>query len=544
MDAVSAHQVMFDMAWVSDPTAWLGLLTLVVIEIVLGIDNLVFIAILSAKLPPSKRDKARYAGLGGALVIRLILLTFISYIVSMTKPLFHIATFGVSGRDIVMFIGGVFLLYKATHELHSKLEGFDEELSVSKAAGQAFGMVVLQIMVLDAVFSLDAIITAVGMIDHVFIMMFAVVIAMGIMTLASKMITDFVSSHPTLVILCLGFLLLIGFSLIVEALHFHVPKGYLYAAIGFSIVIEIFNQVARRNTLNLGPQANSMQSREVAANLVLRLLGSNQNQVQTLKEAIVSRTGSQVFNFEEKEMVSRVLQLSSLPIKAVMTARTDVEMIDLSKDKTEILHEVCNLSRSRLVAYKDGQKDRPVGYVRRLDVMSQALENKDEIDLTKLVREPLYLPESISILKALEEFRKLKKNIALVYDEFGNFEGIICLHDILEEIAGELPEQAEVPELVRVKNGVWRIEGDAILKDVSRLTGFNVPVSERYHTIAGFILDYLQRVPQEGEHIVLPRWEIEILKADATSIDAILLTSLVKREKAVKESKEYPKPSA
>ena len=197
-----------------------------------------------------------------------------------------------------------------------------------------------------------------------------------------------------------------------------------------------------------------------------------------------------------------------------------------------------------MVAYKDGQKDRPVGYVRRLDVMSQALENKDEIDLTKLVREPLYLPESISILKALEEFRKLKKNIALVYDEFGNFEGIICLHDILEEIAGELPEQAEVPELVRVKNGVWRIEGDAILKDVSRLTGFNVPVSERYHTIAGFILDYLQRVPQEGEHIVLPRWEIEILKADATSIDAILLTSLVKREKAVKESKEYPKPSA
>ena len=138
MDPVVAHHVMFDMAWVNDPTAWLGLLTLVVIEIVLGIDNLVFIAILSAKLPKHQQAKARYAGLGGALVIRLILLTCISYIVSMTKPLFNLGDFAVSGRDIVMMIGGIFLLYKATHELHSKLEGFDEELSASKAAGEFY----------------------------------------------------------------------------------------------------------------------------------------------------------------------------------------------------------------------------------------------------------------------------------------------------------------------------------------------------------------------------------------------------------------------
>ncbi len=531
MEPDAVQQVMFDMAWVSDPTAWLGLLTLVIVEIVLGIDNLVFIAILSAKLPPEKRDKARYVGLGGALMIRLLLLAFISYIVTMIKPLFHLGSFGVSGRDIVMFAGGIFLFYKATRELHSKLEGFDEELSVSRAAGQGFWMVVLQIMVLDAVFSLDAIITAVGMIDHVFIMMFAVIIAMGVMTLASRVITEFVSSHPTLVILCLGFLLLIGFSLLAEAVHFHIPKGYLYAAIGFSILIEFFNQIARRNTLNLGTQVNSMQSREVAANLVLRLLGSNQKQVQTLKEAIVSRTGSEVFNFEEKEMVSRVLQLSSLPVKAVMTVRTDVEMIDISRTSDEILEQVGSLSRSRLIAYKDGQKDRPLGYIKRIDILSEAIGQK-KWDIASLIKEPLYLPESISILKALEEFRRQKKNIALVYDELGNFEGLICLHDILEEIAGELPEQAEVPELVRIRNGLWRIEGDAILKDVSRLTGFNVPVSERYHTIAGFILDYLQRVPSEREHISLPKWEIEILKADTTSIDAVLLTSLAKRDKS------------
>ncbi len=524
--AAAAHQVMFDLAWVSDPTAWMGLLTLVVIEIVLGIDNLVFIAILSAKLPPKTRDKARYAGLGGALLIRLILLTFISYIVTFTTPLFYIGSFAVSGRDVVMFVGGVFLLYKATHELHGKLEGFDEELSASKAAGSAFWLVVLQIMVLDAVFSLDAIITAVGMIEHVFIMMAAVIIAMGVMTLASRTITEFVSRHPTLVILCLGFLLLIGFSLLVEALHFHVPKGYLYAAIGFSILIEIFNQVARRNTLKLGSGVNAMQSREVAANLVLRLLGSNQNQVQTFKEAIVSRTGSQVFNFEEKEMVSRVLQLSSLPAGAVMTPRTDLEMIDIAADTADLASQVRALKRSRLVAYKNGQKDQPLGYIRRVDLLGWVSDQDNNQDISSLIREPLYLPETVSILKALEEFRRVKASIALVVDEFGNFEGVISLHDIMEAIAGDLPEQTEVPELVRLSPGLFRIAGDALLKDVSRVTGFKVPVSDNYHTMAGFILDYLQRLPRQGEVITFAKWELTIVKVSEVSIDTVQLKSL------------------
>lgn len=541
MDAAAVHQVMFDMAWVSDPTAWLGLLTLVVIEIVLGIDNLVFIAILTAKLPEKQRDKARYIGLGGALVVRLILLACISFIVNMIEPLFYIGSWGISGRDIVMMIGGVFLLYKATHELHSKLEGFDEELSVSKAAGSAMYMVILQIMVLDAVFSLDSVITAVGMVSHVFVMMFAVIIAMFVMTLASKMITEFVSHHPTLVILCLGFLLLIGFSLIIEALGFHVPKGYLYAAIGFSILMEIFNQIARKNTLKLG-SGNAMQSREVAANLVLRLLGSNQNQVHTLKEAIVSRTGSQVFNNTEKEMVSRVLQLSSLPVKAVMTARTDVDFISLDSNLSEIMNTAKRQSHSRLVVYRNKQLEEPLGYIKREDIFSLALnlEKIEELNLEPAVREPLYLPETVSVIKALEEFRKSKKNFAFVFDEFGNFEGIVTLHDIMEEIAGELPDQTEVPELVRLSPGVFKIEGGAILKDVSRITGFNVPISDNYHSIAGFILDYLQRMPEPGEVISMTKWKLEILSVQENTIESVLLTNLAR----VKENEKANQKAA
>ena len=552
MDPTAVHQVMFDMAWVSDPTAWLGLLTLVLIEIVLGIDNLVFIAILTAKLPEKQRDKARYIGLAGALAIRLLLLAGISLIVNMIEPLFYIGSKGVTGRDIILMIGGIFLLYKATHELHSKLEGFDEELSVSKAAGSAMYLVILQIMVLDAVFSLDSIITAVGMIDHVFIMMFAVIIAMSVMTMASRFITEFVSHHPTLVILCLGFLLLIGFSLIIEAIGFHVPKGYLYAAIGFSILMEIFNQIARKNTLNLGnPKGKvALQSREIAANLVLRLLGSNQNQVQTLKEAIVSRTGSQVFDNTEKEMVSRVLQLNSLPVRAVMTARTDCNQVDISRDIDSILEDISHNRSSRLVAYNE-EREVPLGYLKRDEIIAIKLMLTQGVNLPQneqgqvlsteeilksKVRTPLYLPETVSVIKALEEFRKSKKNFAFVFDEFGNFEGIVTLHDIMEEIAGELPDQPDVPELIRLSPGVFRIEGGAILKDVTRLTGFVVPLSDTYHTIAGFILDYLQRIPEVGEVISTNKWKLEITKVKDNSIDEVVLTNLVKAKASEKSA--------
>lgn len=524
MDPVATPQILFDMAWINDPTAWLGLLTLVVIEIVLGIDNLVFIAILTAKLPAKQRNKARYIGLGGALVIRLFFLSTIAIIMGMVVPLFHIGSFGVSGRDIVLMIGGLFLLYKATHELHSKLEGFDEEISASKAAGSAFGMVVLQIMVLDAVFSIDSIITAVGMIDHVFIMMFAVIIAMCVMILASKAITDFVSHHPTLVILCLGFLLLIGFSLIMEALHFHVPKGYLYAAIGFSILIEFFNQIARKNTLKLG-NANAMQSREVAANLVLRLLGSNKNQVQTLKEAIVSTTGPSVFNNEEKEMVSRVLQLSSLPVKAVMTSRADLEMLNISISKVDLLYQVKSFKYSRLVAYKDGAKDQPIGYIKKSDLLALGLTD-DKFDVNQIVREPVYLAETVSIIKALEEFRRFKKNFAFIYDEFGNFEGVATLHDIMEEIAGELPDLNEKEEITKISDYEYQVRGDVILKDLERIVGLNVPISEHYHTIAGYVLDNLQRLPHVGEKIVYENYEIEVLEVDSISINLLKITNL------------------
>ena len=254
--------------WMSDPTAWLGLATLVILEIVLGIDNLVFIAILADKLPPHQRNRARMIGLTLAMVMRLGLLASIAWVVTLTQPLFTVLGAEISGRDLILILGGLFL-FKGTMELHERVEGGAGHDAGQKTQHAVFWQVILQIVVLDAVFSLDSVITAVGMVQDLSIMMIAVVVAMAVMMLASRPLMGFVARHPTVVILCLGLLLMIGFSLVAEGLGFHVPKGYLYAAIGFSILIELFNQLARRNRAR---GAHALSRRQRTAQAVLRLL--------------------------------------------------------------------------------------------------------------------------------------------------------------------------------------------------------------------------------------------------------------------------------
>jgi Membrane protein TerC, possibly involved in tellurium resistance len=206
------------MEFLLDPGIWVGLITLIILEIVLGIDNLVFIAILAEKLPPEQRDKARVIGLSLALLMRLGLLFAISWLVTLTQPLIQLFNWTFSGRDLILLFGGLFLLYKAVTELHEKIEGKPEIQVTTKVAYAGFTAVVAQIVILDAVFSLDSVITAVGMVDNIYVMMAAMIIAMAVMLLASKPLTNFVNRHPTVVILCLSFLLLIGISLMAEGL--------------------------------------------------------------------------------------------------------------------------------------------------------------------------------------------------------------------------------------------------------------------------------------------------------------------------------------
>ena len=238
----------------ANPDTWISLLTLTFMEVVLGIDNIVFISIIVGRLPQEQQAKGRTIGLSLALIFRVILLLFISWIVGASAPLFSInlpftnEDFAVSWRDIILFCGGLFLLAKSTTEIHNKLEGEEEELTGGKKTYATMSKVLVQIILIDIVFSFDSILTAVGLAQEVIIMIIAVILAMGIMLIFAKYVSDFVNKHPTVKMLALSFLILIGFMLVVESLHQHIPKGYIYFAMFFSLLVEMLNMKLRKKT--------------------------------------------------------------------------------------------------------------------------------------------------------------------------------------------------------------------------------------------------------------------------------------------------------
>ncbi len=233
--------------WVTSPEAWVALATLTVLEIVLGIDNIIFISILVSRVKKEKRNKARITGLAMAMITRILLLISIVWVMKLTAPLFEVLTREISGRDLILIIGGLFLIAKSTHEIHNSLEVEDDTLKSSATAGII--SVVIQISVLDIVFSLDSVITAVGLADDLMVMILAIVIAVGVMMLAAKAIGDFVDSHPTIKMLALSFLILVGVSLLGEGFGFEIPKGYIYFSMAFSVGVELLNIKIRRKKL-------------------------------------------------------------------------------------------------------------------------------------------------------------------------------------------------------------------------------------------------------------------------------------------------------
>lgn len=241
-------------------------ITLASLEIVLGIDNVIFISILADKLPPNQRDRARILGLTLAMFLRIAMLFSLTWIIGLTGTLFTVRGFEVSGRDLILILGGLFLIYKATTEIHSKIEGEEEHHATGRAA--SFGAIIVQILLLDIVFSLDSVITAVGMTDNLGVMVAAVVFAVLVMLVASGPLSRFVSAHPTVKILALSFLLLIGTSLVAEGFHQHIPKGYIYFAMGFSVLVEFLNFRVRakeeRNPIQLrNPRMNEGMARRI-----------------------------------------------------------------------------------------------------------------------------------------------------------------------------------------------------------------------------------------------------------------------------------------
>jgi predicted tellurium resistance membrane protein TerC len=413
------------MEWIADPTVWVGLATLVALEIVLGVDNLIFIAILSDKLPPGQRDRARILGLSLALVMRLALLGSITWVMSLTTSLFGFWELEVSWRDLILVAGGLFLLVKATTEIHDRLEQQPHAPAAGSQAG--FWPIVAQIVVLDAVFSLDSIITAVGMVDELYVMMAAVVIAVLTMLFASKPLTEFISKRPSLIILCLGFLLMVGLVLVLDGFGLHVPKGYLYASIGFSLMIEILNQLASRRK-----PAKGMSARRQVADAVLRILGG----VPLPAYAVPA---GPVFEPAERQMVDGVLSLHDRPVSAVMTARRDVAWLDIN-DPDALMKVRANPHREFPVGR--GSIDNVEGVVRKEDVLALCVDGKP-IDLRGVLRPAPSVRANASILDTLNEFKRRTAELAIVVDPHGRFVGLVTRTDLLEAIAGEFPDEGE-----------------------------------------------------------------------------------------------------
>ncbi len=510
-----------------DPTIWIGLSTLVVLEIVLGIDNIVFIAILAEKLPPQQRDKARITGLAFALITRILLLMFTGWLVTLTTPLFSISGISFNARQLIMLLGGIFLLFKATMELNERLEGASHEDGKPKKTSH-FWTVVAQIVVLDAVFSLDSVITAVGMVEHIPVMIIAVCIAIAIMMVASKPLAYFVNSHPTIVILCLSFLLMIGFSLVAEGFGFVIPKGYLYAAIGFSIMIEFFNQLAifnRRKALNKKPL------RERTAEAILHLLkGDVEEDPDTHNIDVVSDNNKKtsVFNYQELNMVERVLGLAQRSVSSIMTSRLDVDMVNINDDREVILKEIFDNPHSRLVVTDNASIDEPLGIIQVNDLLKDVLQNKQPIDISTLIKQPLIFPETVSLLVALEQFKKAKTHFAFVVDEFGSMQGVVSVTDVIETIAGDFPtEEEEIDakhDIQCLDDDSWIANGYIPVEELVRFVPIPIDDKREYHTLAGLLMEKAQHLLNVGETIQIGDYLFEVAEIESHRILKVKIT--------------------
>jgi len=357
-----------------------------------------------------------------------------------------------------------------------------------------------------------------------------VIISIGLMIVASKPLTRFVNAHPTVIMLCLGFLMMIGFALTAEGLGFHIPKGYLYAAIGFSILIEVFNQIARSRRKKSAQ--GTLPRRERTAHAVMRLLGGRNLAVEEVGEEVADlldnpdANGGPLFDRRERVMISGVLQLAERPIRTLMTPRAKVDSIDLSDDPDTIRLKLMHSSYSRLPLIRNGNVDEPLGFVHKKELLKEYLAG-NEPNLEHLARRAVNLLESFSILNALEQMRQESTHIAFVINEFGDFIGVLSMTDILESIAGELPDASEVegPDIVEEEGG-FRVNGALNLNLIRQRTGFKAVATEDYQTLAGLVMSLLDRLPAVGDSLEHEGWRLTVAAVEERRVTQVLLAPL------------------
>jgi len=501
-----------------DPHVLAGLATLVVLELVLGIDNLVFVAILANKLPPHQRDRARNLGLALAMGMRIGMLALASWFMKLTQPFVSVLGHSFSLRDLLLVGGGVFLLFKATREIHQHLEHPHHEKSDDERR-PSLAATLVTIVVLDAVFSLDAIITAVGMVEHLWVMVTAVVISMTIMIKASKPLTAFVSRHPTVIILCLSFLLLIGCSLVADGFGIHFPKAYLYAAIAFSLMIEGINQIGglKRRRAML-----SIPLRDRTADAILRLLGSQRDDTPGDRpdETVAVPIEAGGLRSDETRMIRGVISLGTLQTRSIMTLRPDISWIDCNDTDQEVIEQLLGTRRTRMLLC-NGTIDEPIGVIEVRDALVQAL-SREATDLRALSRKPLYVQRSLTVTSLIDWFRREDERFAAVLDETGNLEGVVTTTDIFAAIAGDLADDEDDDLVVEADERSMKVRGLARVAEIEAHFGQRMADDERdYETVSGHLLAIAGRIPGLGDVFEREGLRFTVLAVDGRRIDMI-----------------------
>ncbi|CAL4321499.1 TerC family protein [Buchnera aphidicola] len=511
------------------PSNWIGLLTLVLLEIVLGIDNLIFIAILSKKLPPHERDKARLIGLGLSLIMRLILLSTISWMITLTHPIFNNKYISFSGREIILLTGGLFLLFKATIELHEKLEGHQNNNKTNKNY-PGFWTIILQIVILDAIFSLDSVITAIGMVNKLFIMMLAVVIATSIMLIASKPLTKFVNLHQTIIVLCLSFLLMIGLSLVSESLGLYIPKKYIYVSIGFSVLIEIFNQIALYNFIK---HESHRPIRQRASETILNFMRAEVKNQKKNKKKFKNKSFFQLHSTEsnlaslkdeERYMIHGVLGFSGRSIQSMMTPRNEISWINVKNNTTEIRIKLLDTPHSLFPVCK-GELDKIIGIVRAKELLVTLDNGLENIFEFASKNPPIIVLDTLDPINLLKILKKSKGICVIVMNEFGVVQGLITPLDLLEAIAGEFPDADETPEII-VEKDSWLVKGNTDIHSLGQFFKIQEFVYEKkkYASLAGLLISHYGKLPKVGENIYIPPLNFNIVSIKKYQINLIRIT--------------------
>lgn len=417
--------------------------------------------------------------------MRLGLLFAISWLVTLTKPLITVFDWTFSGRDLILLFGGLFLVYKAVTELHEKIEGKPELKVATNVVYAGFTAVVAQIVVLDAVFSLDSVITAIGMVDNIYVMMAAMIAAMAVMLLASKPLTSFVNRHPTVVILCLSFLLLIGISLIAEGFGFHIPKGYIYSGIGVAIVIEAFNQFTQRN---VAKHESKIPLRHRTADSILKLMGGK---IETADNP-EHQQAQEAFAAEERYMIGGVLTLAERSVASIMTPRSQISWVDLNDSPEQIREQVLSVPHSLFPVCR-GSLDKVISIVRAKELLD-VLDDEDELKNLIKKHRPIYIFEKMKVIDAINTLRTSKGSLVMVSDEFGNVQGLISPLDVFEAIAGEFPDADEQLDLVKLGEKEWKASGMLDLYQLELELGMLDLVEDDagYISVSGLILDKMQ----------------------------------------------------